>query len=167
LSIKIFDVIALDRWKSLDLRVSSLIYAGLFVSFGVVLASVVARALFFLLDRNSSYRERIGLIYSSIPNKEIPIDKRLIALELISKVEAPVKKGLASFVCLAQGSFSIGGYLFLFQSSSLDCLISLGVFFVGILSTVRSVQIFVSDYYPISAIRERIEGRNSGRIDGI
>lgn len=161
MDLKLNDFISLEFWRSLDIGVGSVFLALVFVLFGVISSKVIARLIFYLIDRSAKFKLRVSDTYDRWSLSEASMDDRLKMLELTAKLEDRVRRVLGGYVGLSQSSSSIAGYLALEGYLGLDTVVFALLSIVALLAIIKSVQFFISEYYPVIAFRERVAGAGS------
>lgn len=158
MSMKVLDFASGQFWVSLDIAVGDLVLAASVVAIGILAERLSAEGLIFLANRSSRFREQISRKYLQISRDNRDAVERSASLEVLEIAVKPVAKRFLSSLSISQFCFSASLVLMIAQRSSLDAAIACLLSFLAVASTIRSLIIFISTYYPLLALRQALLG---------
>lgn len=163
LSLPLNELFSIEFWRGSSLHSYIILLSAIFVAFGVFMERLVAELLFWLINRNSSYREKIRISLLDVSGRVLDVSDRVESLGLVDRVIKSLSKKLAVYTCLAQTSFSFSAYIILRCETIVEIAVAVLILVVALLAVVRSVQYFVSEYFPFIVLRHSLEGRSFPR----
>lgn len=167
MSMKVLDFASDQFWVSLDIAVGDLVLAASVVAIGVLAERISAEGLIFLADRSSRFRELLARKYVQISRDDRDAVERSTRLELLEIAVKPVAKRFLSSLSISQFCFSASVVLMIVQRSSVDVAIACLLSLLAVASTIRSLTIFISTYYPLLALRQALLGLPTQTYPGL
>lgn len=156
--IPLFDLLDLAYWNSLDLSLSALYLALTLVILGVLAERCLAVSLFRLAARFFDYRNKVLVEYRKLVSSPASTESRESRLKLLEGAAKPTARRFSRSVCISQMSFTSAFTFLLWGGAAIDFLIGAALLTIGVLRTVETVKIFISEYFPIIALRNVLQG---------
>lgn len=136
---------------------------GLGLAFlGVAASRLTAFTLFRLADRSTKMREKVRKIYRKGANTgSLSAPDRQTEISILEGSLLHAASRIKAFNALAEFSGAVGLLLIAAASISGTQDFVVGLLFTSllVLCVVRSVQIFISDYFAMAAYKNRLQGR--------
>ncbi|MDR7068386.1 hypothetical protein J2X02_001203 [Pseudoxanthomonas japonensis] len=167
-SISGFDVFQDFRIDSVQVSIGSISFGLLLVAFGMFFSRALASVFVFLVDRNSGFKARVKDLYANRkPLVSATPSERQVEISIVEQALTPISKKLRMFVSLAETCASLGLAVFLCRglNSWIDILVGSVLMFAGALASIRSVQIFIAEYYALSSFVLLLQGRDAPMQD--
>lgn len=160
--LKLTSLAAPKEWPLTSASLGSVLLGLAYVFVGIAASRSMAAVVFLLADRATNLRSKVSNIYrESAGLRTLPRSDRETEIAIIDGALAPVASAIRSVSSLAEFAGSLGlSLLILSVKSGLhDCLVGVLLLLVMVLSVIRSVQIFISDYFALAAHRNQLQGR--------
>ncbi|QTF19422.1 hypothetical protein [Xanthomonas citri] len=155
-----------DYWKEHDPRLGNLLFSVCFVCAGVFIERLMATFIFLIMDRGLGYRPKVRKTFEIFKKINISAQDRQVEISIIEAALLPVSRKITFRASIAQfcGSCSFL-LLFMPNSSTLDACVGLGMLVIIGLLIIRSIQIFIADYFPLATFRNILQRKSEPEID--
>ncbi|MBT2746062.1 MULTISPECIES: hypothetical protein [unclassified Lysobacter] len=167
LSLKLVDLMSEKYWVKQAPSLGWALFACVFVITGAWVEKAISSGLLRLNERNNKYKESVRKIYESARLHLPPRAERQSEIALIEAALMPSMKRINLRTSLAQTSGALGVFLILLPwGSVLDMVVGVVLLIVALLAVIRSMQIFIADYFPLAVMRNILQGRREiGDVD--